>query len=127
MVLVLLAAALFVLPIKAWLREGTAISAKQRQLLTLQQANSQLANDINRLGTKQGIEEAARQEIGYVQRGEVRLTLLPSPAAPTKLPTGWPFDTFSRIVAVRVAEQPVRSAPSTEPATDTVSSATVGG
>jgi cell division protein FtsB len=100
---VLLLASLFVLPVKSWLRQGTSISEKQRQLRALQEANSQLANDINRLGTRQGIEEAARQEIGYVERGEIRLTLLPSPAAPTKLPTGWPFDPITAVIAVRTA------------------------
>ena len=87
-----LLASLFVLPVKSWLRQGTSIADKQRQLRALQEANSQLANDINRLGTKQGIEEAARQEIGYVERGEIRLTLLPAPAVPSQLPSGWPFE-----------------------------------
>ena len=134
LVMVALVAALFVLPVKSWLRQGDALSTKQRQLKTLQEANSQLANEVSRLGTRQGIEEAARQEIGYVQRGEIRLTLLPTPDAPTKLPGGWPFDTFSRIVAVRTAAVTrVEASPgTTDAAKDTVTtlagaSNTVGG
>jgi cell division protein FtsB len=100
---ILLLASLFVLPVKSWLRQGTSISEKQRQLRALQEANSQLANDINRLGTRQGIEEAARQEIGYVERGEIRLTLLPSPAVPPTLPAGWPFEPIAAVIAVRTA------------------------
>jgi hypothetical protein len=70
----------------------------------LDQANAQLVREIDRLGTPQGIAEAAREEIGYVQRGEIRLTMLPAPPAPITMPSGWPYDTVAKIVAVRQAE-----------------------
>jgi len=56
------------------------------------------------LQTPEGIEEAAREEIGYVQRGEIRLTMLPAPPAPITMPSGWPYDTLAQIVAVRATE-----------------------
>jgi cell division protein FtsB len=96
-----LVAALFVLPVKAWLRQGDDLGRKQQELTTLQQANGQLGSEINRLGTKQGIEEAAREEIGYVQRGEIRLTVMPGATAPATMPSGWPYDTLAKIVDVR--------------------------
>ena len=64
---------------------------------------AELTNEVSRLQTAEGIEEAAREEIGYVQRGEIRLTVLPAPNAPVTMPGGWPYDTVAQIVAVRTA------------------------
>ena len=49
------------------------------ELAALDQANAELADEVSKLNTPEGIEEAAREEIGYVQRGEIRLTVLPEP------------------------------------------------
>jgi len=98
-----LVAALFVLPVKAWLRQQDDIERKQKELAALQQANAELTNEVSRLQTAEGIEEAAREEIGYVQRGEIRLTVLPAPNAPITMPGGWPYDAVAQIVAVRTA------------------------
>jgi cell division protein FtsB len=99
-----LVAALFVLPVKAWLRQRDDIAVKDKELSALDQANAQLADEVSRLQTPEGIEEAAREEIGYVQRGEIRLTMLPAPPAPITMPSGWPYDTLAQIVAVRATE-----------------------
>ncbi len=96
-------AALFVLPVQAWLRQQDDLDRKNNQLAALQDANAELANEVNQLQTPDGIEQAAREEIGYVQRGEIRYTVLPVPDAPLALPGGWPYDTIRQIVAVRSA------------------------
>jgi cell division protein FtsL len=110
-----LVAALFVLPVKAWLRQQDDIDRKQSELAALDQANAELADEVSKLNTPEGIEEAAREEIGYVQRGEIRLTVLPSPAAPLTMPGGWPYDAVSQIISVRqqaaVAATPGPTAP----------------
>ncbi|MFZ4720398.1 MAG: FtsB family cell division protein [Ilumatobacteraceae bacterium] len=105
-------AALFVLPVKAWLRQQGDIDRKQQELNALDQANAELGDDINRLNTPAGIEEAAREEIGYVQRGEIRLTVLPAPDAPVTMPSGWPYDALAQILTVR---QAVAAAPTSTP------------
>ena len=96
-------AALFVLPVQAWLRQQNDLDHKDDQLAALQNANALLANEVQQLQTPEGIEQAAREEIGYVQQGEVRYTMLPPPEAPLTLPGGWPYDTIAKIVAVRSA------------------------
>jgi cell division protein FtsB len=96
-----LVAALFVLPVKAFLRQRSDISRKERELAALDQANAELAAQVNRLNTPEGVQEAAREEIGYVRRGEIRLTVLPAPAAPLTMPSGWPYDAISAVLAVR--------------------------
>jgi cell division protein FtsB len=96
-------AALFVLPVQAWLRQQDDLDRKENQLAALQGANAELANEVNQLQTPEGIEQAAREEIGYVQTGEIRYTVLPVPDAPLALPGGWPYDTIKQIVAVQSA------------------------
>ena len=97
-------AVLFVFSVKAWFRQQDDIERNSKELAALEQANAELTDEVSRLQTPEGIEEAAREEIGYVQRGEIRLTMLPAPAAPIAMPSGWPYDTVAQIVAVRQAE-----------------------
>ncbi|MEQ1872843.1 MAG: septum formation initiator family protein [Ilumatobacteraceae bacterium] len=97
-------AALFVLPVQAWLRQQDDLDRKEDQLSALQDANAELANEVQVLQTPEGIEQAAREEIGYVQEGEIRYTMLPAPEAPLSLPGGWPYSTIAQIVAVRSEE-----------------------
>lgn len=105
-VLVALGAALFVLPVQSWLRLSGDIERRARELAALERANAILGDEVERLQTPEGIEEAAREEIGYVQRGEIRLTVLPFPDAPATLPSGWPFDAASQIIALRSSPTP---------------------
>lgn len=97
-------AALFVLPVQAWLRQQDDLDQKEEQLTALQDANAELANEVLQLQTPEGIEQAAREEIGYVQQGEIRYTMMPAPEAPLSMPGGWPYSTISQIVAVRAVD-----------------------
>ena len=98
-----LIASLFVLPVKSWLQQRDDLARKQNELAVLTNANAQLAADVNRLQTPEGIKEAARQEVGFVSIGEQRISVLPTPSAPLTLPAGWPYDAISQIVTVRSA------------------------
>lgn len=109
------AAVLFVLPVQAWFRQQDDIERKQEELAALERANAELNEEVAKLNTPEGIEEAAREEIGYVRRGEIQLTVLPLPAAPTALPGGWPFDAAAQILTLRGASAaPIAEAPATE-------------
>lgn len=103
LLLVAFAASLFVLPVQAWMRQRVDIDRKRTELDALERANAALGNEVDALATPEGIEEAAREEIGFVRRGEIRLTVLPLPEAPATLPSGWPYDAAARIVALRGA------------------------
>jgi cell division protein FtsB len=107
-----LAASLFVLPVKSWLQQRDDLANKQQQLAVLKGANAQLAADVSRLQTPDGIKEAARQEVGYVGVGEQRISVLSTPNAPLTLPTGWPYDAIAQIIAVRSIAAPA-AAPAT--------------
>ena len=106
-----LAASLFVLPVKSWRQQRSDLSRKQSELAVLRNANAQLAADVNRLQTPDGIREAARQDVGLVSVGEERISVLSTPNAPVTLPAGWPYDAITQIIAVRAI--PPAAAPAT--------------
>jgi cell division protein FtsB len=105
-----LIASMFVLPVKSWRQQRDDLAHKQNELAVLSNANAQLAADVNRLQTPDGIKEAARQEVGYVSIGEQRISVLATPDAPLTLPTGWPYDAIAQIIAVR-ANPPAPATP----------------
>ncbi len=100
-----LAAALFVLPMKAWMNQRADLAERRRELEALQVATAQLEADIARLQTPEGIEDAARAELG-----ERRIAVVDVPASSTDLPPGWPYSLVEQIIAVR-ALPPVEPAP----------------
>ena len=63
-------AALFVLPIQTWLDQDDDLAQRQAELDELEKVNGQLAGEVDRLQTDDGIREAAREEIGFVDAGE---------------------------------------------------------
>lgn len=96
-----IAAALVVLPARAWMNQRAELADKRTELSTLERANDELAADIDRLSTPEGIEDAARVELGYQMAGETRVATIEIPAAPTDLPKGWPYSMVKQILAVR--------------------------
>ena len=129
---VALAAAIFVLPIKTMFDQSDQIAERTDQLSELQAVNNDLRSEVARLKTDDGIKEAAREQLGYVEPGEIRQSILDFPPVPTDLPDGWPYSLFSGIVAVRTnppAEAastslaPATSAPAVSPAATPASTA----
>ncbi len=101
-----LGAAMFVLPVQAWLQQRDEISEKQQQLDVLERANEQLRDEVAHLQTTEGAKEAARDELGVVGPGEKRTTLLAADMASLPLPSGFPYDAIAQTVAVRAAPPP---------------------
>lgn len=96
-----IAAAVVVLPARAWMNQRAELDAKRTELATLESANDELTGDIDRLQTPEGIEDAARVELGYQKEGETRVATLDTPPAPTDLPRGWPYSMVKQILRVR--------------------------
>jgi cell division protein FtsB len=99
-----LAAALFVLPLRAWLQQRTDLTSSAERLAQLEAANDQLQHENERLQTAEGIAEEARDKLGYQESDEQMVAALPPPAVPTRLPAGWPYSVVTNIVGVRVNE-----------------------
>ncbi len=114
---VALAAAIFVLPIKTMFDQSDQIAERTDQLSELQAVNNDLRSEVARLKTDDGIKEAAREQLGYVEPGEIRQSILDFPPVPTDLPDGWPYSLFSGIVAVRTNPPAEAASTSLAPAT----------
>ena len=98
-----LGAAIFVLPIQTWRDQSDDLTQRQAQLDELEKVNVELASEVDRLQTDDGIREAAREEIGFVEAGEQRSSILPLPPLPTDLPDGWPYNVVTSIIEARRA------------------------
>ena len=61
------ATALLVLPVKAWMNQRHALSSSSTELQALEEANRGLQADVDRLRTRPGIAQAAREELGVVK------------------------------------------------------------
>ena len=115
-VIAVLGAAIFILPIGTWRDQDVDLTQRQAELDELSKVNGQLTAEVDRLQTDDGIREAAREEIGYVEQGERRSTILPLPPLPTDLPDGWPYSVVTGIIAARQAGPAPAETASTEPA-----------
>ena len=95
------AAALFGIPVRTYLGQDEAMAERTDQLTKLEAVNADLEAEVARLRTDDGIREAAREELGYVQQGEQRTSIVDNDVVPTVLPVGWPYDLVTGIVALR--------------------------
>ncbi len=102
-VIATLAVAVFVSPISTWRDQEEDLVRRQEQLDELQRVNADLQAEVDRLGTEDGIRESAREDYGFVERGEQRSSILPLPDLPTDLPDGWPYSVVTDIIAATAA------------------------
>lgn len=98
-----IAAAVFVLPIQTWMDQDVSLTQRQVQLDELERVNGELQAEVDRLKTEDGIREAAREEIGFVEAGEQRSSILPLPQLPSDLPDGWPYNVVTGIFSAVAA------------------------
>jgi Septum formation initiator len=96
-----IAAALFGLPVRTWFDQDSELQALEHELTEMQAVNHDLQGEVDRLQTDEGIREAARGELGHVQAGDNRQTMLELPLLPTDLPDGWPYSQVEAIIALR--------------------------
>ncbi len=67
-----------VLPVGEYLERGTKVAEAQAELDRLVAENGALADDIEALYTEQEVERIAREQYGFVRRGEVSYVVIPS-------------------------------------------------
>ena len=49
------------------------------------------------------VSASRAEEIGFVEEGDQRSTILPLPPVPSLLPDGWPYNVVTQIFAARTA------------------------
>ena len=96
-----LAAALFGLPVRTYFDQDTQLVQRDDQLAAITAVVADLRSEVARLQTDDGVREAARAELGFVEAGERRDTVLEPTGVPTDLPEGWPYDLVENIVDLR--------------------------
>ena len=96
-----LGAALFVLPVQTWFGQGAEVERDRDELIQMQTINNDLQSEVERLRTDDGIREAARDQLGFIEQGETRQSILDLPSVPTDLPNGWPYNLVEGIVQLR--------------------------
>jgi cell division protein FtsB len=111
-----------VLPLTSWFGQRTEIDSRQAELDTIKKATDELQTEVDRLKNPEGVQDAAREELGYVVAGEARQQIVGDASAPIELPTGWPYDLVTQIISVKVneaaakaAEEAAKNAPDTVP------------
>lgn len=93
-----------VLPVSSWFGQREEIGDRQAELDALREATDRLQTEVDRLGTPDGVRDAARDELGYVMAGEDQGAVVGQSDAPTDLPLGWPYDLVEQIVHLREVE-----------------------
>lgn len=96
-----IAVTLYVLPIRTWLDQHNELQDRQTQLHELESVNADLQSEVDRLQTDAGAREAARDEIGYLEPGEQRSTVIDDLTLPRRLPKGWPYSPVTQIIKIR--------------------------
>lgn len=104
-----------VLPTTSWLGQREEVDARTTELETIKRATDELQTEVDRLNTREGIEDAAREELGYVMAGEQRRQIVGDSRAPIELPTGWPYDLVTQIVSIRMSEAAAKNPPTANP------------
>ena len=78
LVVAALVAALFVLPVQAWLGQRRALAESNKQLDTLWTENKRLDHLYDQLQTDAVVEQQAREQFGLIKPGELPLSVLPA-------------------------------------------------
>jgi len=93
-----------VLPVQSWFGQRTEIEDRQEELDVLRAATDRLQQEVDRLNTQAGGEDADRDELGIVMVGEDRRTVVGTPQAPLDIPRGWPYNAVDKIVTTHQPE-----------------------
>jgi cell division protein FtsB len=117
-----IAAALFGLPVRTWFDQDNELQALEHELTEMQAVNHDLEGEVDRLQTDDGIREAAREELGHIQSGDKRETMLELPPLPTDLPDGWPYSQVEAVMALRAS---LAAPPTSDAAAPTATATTV--
>lgn len=115
-----IAAALFVLPVRTWFDQDREITGLENVRDQYQSVNNDLQDEVERLQTDDGIREAAREELGRIDGGEARESVLSSPL-PRQMPIGWPYSQIDLIMTLRAAD--ISATPDTIEAVGSVATA----
>ncbi len=79
-------------PARTYMEKKQDVAAAEARLAELQDANAKATDHIAALNTDAEIERIAREQYGYVRKGEEAYHVLPAPQDPVQIPDVWPFN-----------------------------------
>lgn len=101
---VAIAAAMTVRPWAVWKQNTSTEKDLQQQVSELHQQVATLQATKDTLSTKEGIEEAIRNELHYVYPGEILYVYEVEPIGAFPLPAQWPYTVVQKIVDVATTQ-----------------------
>ena len=98
---ILLVGILFVgvFPTRTYLAQRAATHSSEAQLAQVRKDRAAVEAERDKLKSDAELERRAREDFGYVKKGEESYNILPKPTEPLGLPDGWPFTDVERAVA----------------------------
>lgn len=108
-VLLALVTALFVFPIRSFVNQRALLSQKQAEFAQFEDDIENLQDQVSYLQTEAGLQDAIRNQLGYLRYNERRLPMMDLPALSAELPDRWPYTIVSTIMLVRSLEAAQRA------------------
>ena len=99
-----LAVTMFVFPVRTWLHQREVLAQRESEYSAYADMVEQLQDQILYLKTPEGLRDAIRTQLGYLQPNERRLPMMDIPALSATLPERWPYTLVSGALIVRTIE-----------------------
>ena len=104
------AVTMFVFPVRTWLHQREVLADKKSEYAAYEDIVEQLQDQVLYLRTPEGLRDAIRTQLGYLQPNERRLPMMDIPALSATLPERWPYTLVSGALVVRTIEVAERRA-----------------
>ena len=104
------AVTMFVFPVRTWLHQREVLADKKNEYAAYEDIVEQLQDQVLYLRTPEGLRDAIRTQLGYLQPNERRLPMMDIPALSATLPERWPYTLVSGALVVRTIEVAERRA-----------------
>ena len=97
-------------PVRTWLHQREVLAEKKSEYAAYEDIVEQLQDQVLYLRTPEGLRDAIRTQLGYLQPNERRLPMMDIPALSATLPERWPYTLVSGALVVRTIEVAERRA-----------------
>lgn len=109
-VVIALATALFVFPVRTWLNQREALQAKTDEYAAFENIVEGMQDEVTYLQSPAGLRDAIRTQLGYLYPNERRVPMMDLPALSTTMPERWPYTIVSTILLVRTLDVAAKEA-----------------
>lgn len=101
---------LFVFPIRTWLSQRELLAERRAEYAAYEDIVENLQDQITYLRTEQGLRDAIRTQLGFLDTDERRVPLMEAPDLSAAFPERWPYTIVSSMMLVRTLQATERAA-----------------